>query len=1027
MPPTGPGKSTNSAESNKTTSSKSSSKSSTGSLNTSVTTSSSNLNSPYKLSKPSDLSHAFSFSVADVEASAVHYAASPRLVRSNTAPALNESLQMPSRSAASLMLNRSSREPSSPLTPSSIRKISEQRRANSGTASPTHRAVLETPPRSKSASAARPVTSDASHTTAAPPSRPRAGTESATATATTHTEVATQEGNVNFAHIMSRVRGTIGSGLVQVGSVLGARAEKVITDTSHILPLYSVDEMNMVMSKKYDLLSELSHSCMLLGLAEEKEQKYAEQQELVQTLNEKVASLTSSLDDAQHAKESLQFKCKATETELSVLKLEHGQDKEVMVSYQKELALLQERLAAHKSQVSLTEEKATTSETQVLLLRSELGDREAQYRVALQSLQEENQVLKESSTALQSQLQASQTERDHCMAELDVLQEMAESDKQAAMSECARLREGMASQQYLHKENLLKHDADLHQLRRELKEARAGLEAITDLHKLSEHEKAQLKTEVSSLNAEVLQLTSKYHMCQQDLRNAEEGRDFHKKHAHDAQARLKEQQTQLVLSTTEHGMLADQARLSALTVDALHSEISMLRRELEEQRDEVKHKEIEVKTATTKFNNTAESLCAVKVELEQLYQTHTDDVQEKLEEIAALEKNVEALRTDRVEDARLRDELAQQHAAALDALSVKCGEFEAQAEEVRREMQTLISAQANVLHERDAVLSALSAEKDSLTEALSEAQREREFFLQEHETLVAAKDADIAALTSSVASLERKLVQAEEAFTSALQQRDSELISVASKGSCIEDTLQQVRQDMARTSAEHKIQLCAKDEELVLLAEKLSQCENSLVEAKAVHAEAMTAARRQFETREKDFLTALSLAEDTQDSLRRDLHQQLAEVTKKSMQQAESVSELTVQLRESNDTIATKQRDLELRVVEVTKLTAELVGAKDIIAELEATNGQSSQSHQQASAQVSKLRQEVAVLEEQVRVKTTEAEKAAVSLQTQQTSAKQKQDIYTKEIASMQVRTTYMTHLFVNESDQAKLSPLFAL
>lgn len=1009
MPPTGPGRSTNSAESNKTASSKSSSKSSTGSLNTSVTTSSSNLNSPYKLSKPSDVSHAFSFSVADVEASVVHSATSPRLVRSNTAPALNESLQMPSRSAATLMLNRSSREPSSPLTPSSIRKISEQRRANSGTASPTHRAVLETPPRSKSASAMRPGAAETSRDAAAPPSRPHVGTHTQSATATA-TEVVTQDGNVNFAHIMSRVRGTIGSGLVQVGSVLGARAEKVITDTSHILPLYSVDEMNMVMSKKYDLLSELSHSCMLLGLAEEKEQKYTEQQQLVQTLNEKVASLTTSLEDAQHAKESLQFKCKATETELSVLKMEHGQDKEVMVSYQKELALLQERLAGHQSQASLTEEKATTSETQVLLLRSELGDREAHYRVALQSLQEENQALKESSTVWQSQFQASQTERDHCMAELEVLQEMAESDKQAAMSECARLREGMASQQYLHKENLIKHDADLHQLRRELKEARAGLEAITDLHKLSEHEKAQLKTEVSSLNAEVLQLTSKYHMCQQDLRNAEEGRDFHKKHAHDAQARLKEQQTQLVLSTTEHGMLADQARLSALTVDALHSEISMLRRELEEQRDEVKHKEIEAKTATTKFNNTEESLCAVKVELEQLYQTHSDDVQEKLEEIAALEKNVEALRADRADDARSREELVHDHAAALGALTAKCDEFEAQVEEVRREMQTLISAQANVLQERDAVLSALSAEKHSLTEALSEAQKEREFFLQEHETLVAGKDADIAVLSSSVASLERKLVQAEEAFTSALQQRESELISVASKGSCIEDTLQQVRQDMARTSAEHKIQLCTKDEELVLLAEKLTQSESNLTEAKAAHAESMTTARRQFEAREKDFLTALSLAEDTQDSLRRDLHQQLAEVTKKSMEQAENASELTAQLRDSIDTIAAKQRDLELREGEVAKLTAELAGAKETIAELAAANGQSSQSHQQASTQVSRLQREVAALEEQVRAKSAEVEKATVSLQSQQTSAKQKQEHHTKEIASMQVRISYRAH-----------------
>lgn len=981
-------------------------------------TATSSLNSPYKLSKPSD-SSTFSFSVADVEASAMHPHASPthRLSRSNTAPALYDGLHAQTHSAAALMLNRSSsgvvlpvdaREPSSPLTPSSIRKISEQRRANSGTASPTHRA-LETPPRSKSASALRP-NGNSDTSVAAAQIRPRAGTVSETAptasvqTVTRTEEVVAQNVNVNFSHIMSRVRGSIGSGLVQVGSVLGARAEKVITDTSHILPLYSVDEMNEVMSKKYDLLSELSHSCMLLGLAEEKEKKYAEQQERVQDLSEKVSVLSTSLEDAQNAKEILQFKCKATETELSVLKLEHGQDKAVMASYQAELAVLQERLVSQKSQVSLTEERATTSETQVLLLRKELSDREAQWETSLQTFQEENQALKGSSVSLTEQLRASQTQRDHCMAELEVLQEMAESDKQAAMHECARLREGVASQQYLHKENLIRHDAEMHHLRRDLKEAQAGLSAITDLHKLSEHEKAQLKTELASMNAEILQLTSKYHMCQQDLRNAEEGRDFHKKHAHDAQVKLKEQQSQLVLSTTEHSMLSDQARLAGLTVDALHSEISMLRRELEEQCDEVKHKDIAVKTATTKFNNTEESLSAVRVELAQLHQTHSDDLTEKLEEIAALEKNVELLRADRAEDARRMEELVMQHSVVQGELTSKCEELEAQVEEVRREMQTLISAQANVLQERDAALLAVSTEKCSLAESLVEAQKEREFFLEEHESLVAAKDMEIATLSATIAALERKIIQAEEAFSAALHQQESELISVSSKGSCIEDTLQQVRQDLARASAEHKMQLSAKDEEIIGLAEKLSQVELSLAEAKSTHADAMAALRRQHEGREKDFLGALSLAEDTQDSLRRDLHEQLAELIKQSTQQAETVVELNSKLRETSGVAAQREIDLSRRSEEVTKLSDELAAAQTHIAELLTANAESVQSNQQTSLQVTNLSQHVATLEDQVRAKSVEVEKAAATLRSHQASAKQRQDDHTKEVQHMQVR-----------------------
>lgn len=1012
----------------------------------------SSVNSPFKLRKPEEtdsLNNTFTFSVQDVDVSTVHSMASARPTRSPSAHSsspnprakqlgsLNSSGK---HAAAALLLNRSSSGVvpplrdgcSSPLTPSSILRLKQQQRA-SGSLSPvvsrvhtptrTHQArtpLIHLPAGASAGSAdirnAEQLMEPLEHLrmseceSIVPEQQEEEGREEELPQmqlpvvphrAAHHHPHETQQSA--FAHILDRVRGSIGTGLVQVGSVLGARAEKALADTSHLLPLYSTTEMNQVMTKKYDLLSELSHSCMLLGEAEAKEKAYAEQLAHMRALEDQVSDLQTALEEAQQSKESLQFKVKAAETEVSVLKVEKAEDKELLSTYQAEIKQQNEQLTAQAAQISTMDERLSSATAENNHLRSEWRDREGLWQTQLLTVQEENRVYREQAQSCTATLQAAQAERDHSVAELEVLQEMAAADKQAAMSEFARLREGMASQQYLYKEQLIKHDAEMHQLRRALSEAQSGLEAITELHKASEHAKAQLETKVASASAEVLQLTAKYTMCQQDLRASEEAKEYNRKLAVQAQSQLKEQQMQLVISSSEHGMLSDQARLAALTVEALHSEINMLRRDLEVQRDEISQKGIELKTATTKQHGAEELIESLRTEMATALANSADDLQGKDEEIDQLKQTLDMLRQDRANETedltRLtaeRDSCAREvselkevsatSSARVSELSAQLGAATQKIRDLEQEKMELVEARQTVVAEMNSDMDAM---KSILSNQLSAMQTE--------------KAAEAAVSSDIITSLKRNFSEAEAQFHTALQQRDSELSSVRSKASCVEDTLSQVRQEMTRLSAEHRQQLARKDDEIVALAEKYQQAEARARELSASHDKAMSSATQRFEQREKEFLSALSLAEDTQDSLRSDLHQQLSQTSKQCTEQSLLIKDLQAKLQESLVVASSKADEITLRVEEIALLRSEVQDKAAQIALLESKATVAADAAKQSSAQMAKIKEDVAALKQQLQAKSAEADKAGALAAFQQTSFAMKEDKLTQEMQLLQV------------------------
>jgi chromosome segregation ATPase len=816
-----------------------------------------------------------------------------------------------------------------------------------------------------------------------------------------------------LADIFEKVKGSIGSGLVQVGNVLGARAEKALTETSYMLPLYSTVEMNEVMSKKYDLLNELSQSCMLLGEAQEKEKEFNAMRAYVEQLEGNVRDLNDALENAAHTRDSLQFKCKAAETEASVLKAEQAQDREVLSAAKSEAAQCQQKVTelvcelAHKEKCvaegaglvqrltaelqryesALAEEVQKVKEegaADMARLQSEQADRERAAAARLLASAQESVQLESKVQSLTEKLSAAERDRDHCMAELEVLQEMAAADKQSATSEFARLREAMASQQYLYKEQLIKQDAQFHALKRELSEAQAGLATITDLHHSAEHEKAQLKSRLSAASAEIHQLTTRYAVCQGDLRSAEEAVAQQKALAEEAQTKLKEQQVQLVVSASEHGMLSDQAKMAELTVSALHSEIAMLRREIDEQRDLTKIKNIEVMTAISKYNTLEESQLVLKAELEEVQRRLAQNLQDNQEEVSLLEGTIAALREDSATQGVLLQTTREAHAAKQDSLKTEC---------------------TVAMQQKQSEIDALQAQHNDLLEALGDLKASHEALKDAHSALQLNANTSQSSLAQEVVALKRALADAEEAFASSLQLRDSEITSVRSKSDCVESTLALVRTEMSRVVAEYKAEIQRKDSELVALVESRDLVTDQLEAQSKSFEEALQVAKQRYDQREKDFISALRLAEDTQDSRRSELHQQLAESREQYAEQTARAAELQQKLSTAELAVTTSTEKVDRLGRAVGMLSEELTAAKAEIAELETKETASSSSAKQSAAALAELRGELATIRETHATTLSELEKAKTQLRNAGCDSAARAVAHEADLAMLQVRS----------------------
>jgi hypothetical protein len=967
--------------------------------------------SPFKLRKPSPTELAdqtFSFSVQDVDDYSTTAHSVISVPRRDDTGARAESPSPRSKHARShsmttnpavLMLHRTSSGTQlahdrdsgcrSPLTPSSILRLKQQQRT-SGAASPTGsvgRSPHTTSFRGTTAAPLEPFTPTKGSTAAA---RDFQSDDELESGPLEQLDVATSM--PSFGDILQRMRGTIGTGLVHVGSALGARAEKALVDSSYLLPLYSTAEMDQVMSKKHTLLNELSQSCMLLGQAEEREKQFTVLQSRVVHLEAEARERGEALENAQQVVETNAFKIKALETELSVVKGERAQELDSLRSYREEAARLQRGNDDLQARLTEASEKASRSALQCNQLQSELQQSEERWSQITRAAKDETAAAKANAHSLAQRLQAAERDRDQSLAELEVMQEMATTDKHSAASEFARLREAMASQQYLYKEQLVKNNEELSAAKRELSDSQAGLATFKELHSQIEDDKAQLQARLQAAAAEASELASKVSAYEQDLRTCQEELSYQKKQTADAQSQLQQLQMQLVVSNSEHGMLSDQTKMAELTVSALHTEIGMLRREVEDQRDITKAKEIEVMSAVTRYNTSQEELQLMRLEMGQLEQRSTRLLEDNQEEVAVLETTIAGLRAEAVEQARVRLDLSEQ----LDAEAARHRELE-----LTSYSSTLTLQKA--LDEARAESQALSQQNDELEGALSALRSAHEQLKAEQVLMTEQGCSTQARVQAEVIALRRTLAEVEDTHTAALDLKESDLAALQTKYAIAEDTLTRLRAESARLASGHKLELQQKDTEIVSLAEGRALVVEQLESQSRSYEEALAAAKGKYEQREKDFVSALTLAEATQDSVRDGLRSELAEATTRCETQTKQLAQLQDQLAAAEDQSVKASEDAQLLSSTIDVLNGELSENRAEVATLEAKLAESEAAAQHAASQSAHLQSELA------------AQKAS---HTQQVSDNDKR--YTK----LQAESVRLMELHANETAVLQVEPI---
>lgn len=209
---------------------------------------------------------------------------------------------------------------------------------------------------------------------------------------------------------LTRIMALMGSNLLTVGSIVGhqaadvavvmgaavaVQAERVLTNTSEIVPRYSNQDMKRVITRKNALLGELSESCLQLGIMQDKEREMAS---LIQELNTKEA-------DLQERQLSEHYRANVLEDQLSGLK-EDVKNEELRTEALRgrleaiRLELITERYVAESLRATLDEAQAAAA-AQTLRL-AQFSESEQRTKWLLEASREERA---RDVAAVQSELQ----------------------------------------------------------------------------------------------------------------------------------------------------------------------------------------------------------------------------------------------------------------------------------------------------------------------------------------------------------------------------------------------------------------------------------------------------------------------------------------------------------------------------------------------------------------------------------------------------------------------------------------------
>jgi chromosome segregation ATPase len=308
------------------------------------------------------------------------------------------------------------------------------------------------------------------------------------------------------------VGSNLGSKIVQVGSVLGhsvlaaatvvSQSAERIMDTA--IPMYSEEQMDDIMNKKDTLLRELSQTCMMLGVSEQKQRDLEDQLNMLRHTEERAEDsrrlaeeryrlACSRFEEAslelaavQADRDAWSARAHAAETEMEDMRAKVRSCKDTIASLKSELEsskslLHSTTIEKAKIESSLLETERNNRDMHLIVaeIKADLeSERSAHiadtssWNMQFDRMDEEQQKLREElKLALDeaaSRFKAIEGQRDDALKECDILKELMETYRVAHDAEMSRMKENVNAQQQWQKERLKERDDEINRLRREL-------------------------------------------------------------------------------------------------------------------------------------------------------------------------------------------------------------------------------------------------------------------------------------------------------------------------------------------------------------------------------------------------------------------------------------------------------------------------------------------------------------------------------------------------------------------------------
>ena len=278
---------------------------------------------------------------------------------------------------------------------------------------------------------------------------------------------------------LGQMLGSIGSGIIKASTAIGAAVGGKAY--GNLLPKYSHEDMEKVMSLKHSLLSELSTSCIQLGKLEEEleaaRNNEAKLQAICNSEQERIFELEAEVGRLRNEKVVLDSKLRVTTGEKESSSENNVNYLNEIDEWKKMVSELQGRLNCNAGEVQRLEQALHSQSAQLLeesaLRRKERESMSAQLNSLTQASHMHAKQRKDVDAQLLSalnKLAASEKELAVTEARLELLQESFDSEAQQREKNILLIKENLSAQCNITKESCDAKDNEIAVLREEIHE-----------------------------------------------------------------------------------------------------------------------------------------------------------------------------------------------------------------------------------------------------------------------------------------------------------------------------------------------------------------------------------------------------------------------------------------------------------------------------------------------------------------------------------------------------------------------------